>query len=356
MARCYFLATLGFQHPSHYVSHNLGYRPTDLDIGYLIIETITDGEMLSETWEENNADKRLQENLQRDLAKIMLSLASKPLERIGTFRLDDKGYIRLANRPLSVQWTIQENEGISVDVSRDTTFSNVKDYILHYLTTLDNRLLHQENAISNRDDAWYQMTSLAAAKVTYPQLFEDKLSSGPFTFAFTDLHQSNIIVDEDWHITCIIDLEFSCSWPIELLQPPYWLGNKLVDEIDPAGFGPTHNGFIEHVKREEQLQNGANTAEPLSTIMQRAWTGGAFWAAMSLIDPIGFTAVFYNRILPDFFSITIDDQDKADYKFFAHLWRPNVHDIVEKKMNDLGVYSEQLNVEFRQGASIMSAR
>jgi hypothetical protein len=30
---------------------------------------------------------------------------------------------------------------------------------------------------------------------------------GPFPLQLTDLHASNIFVDEDWNITCLIDLE-----------------------------------------------------------------------------------------------------------------------------------------------------
>jgi hypothetical protein len=39
----------------------------------------------------------------------------------------------------------------------------------------------------------------------------------------TDLHGPNIFVDQDWHIKHIIDLEWACSLPIEMLGPPYWM-------------------------------------------------------------------------------------------------------------------------------------
>jgi hypothetical protein len=118
-AQCYFLAAFGFRQPSRYLCHRSS-RLAGLDIGYLLIETITSGEMLSESWDEKCNDARLQENLQRDLARIMLSLASVKLPHIGTFRLDPKGYLHLDNRPLSVQSTMQENEGIYPLVSPDT--------------------------------------------------------------------------------------------------------------------------------------------------------------------------------------------------------------------------------------------
>ncbi|KJK87005.1 hypothetical protein H633G_09131 [Metarhizium anisopliae BRIP 53284] len=90
-ARRYFLATFGFPQPSRYVCHPSS-RFADLDIGYLLIQTITSGEMLSESWDEKRDDVRLQDNLQRSLARMMLSLASVPLARIGAFRLDNNGH------------------------------------------------------------------------------------------------------------------------------------------------------------------------------------------------------------------------------------------------------------------------
>ena len=55
---------------------------------------------------------------------------------------------------------------------------------------------------------------------------------GPFVSTLTDLHQGNIFVDNQWHITCLIDLEWACSLPIELQCPPHWLSGRAVDDIE----------------------------------------------------------------------------------------------------------------------------
>ncbi|KAG6039880.1 hypothetical protein E4U41_001880 [Claviceps citrina] len=346
--RRYLLAALGFPQPTPYICHRSG-RFADLDVGYLLIETITSGAMLSELWDdEKRKDVRLQDNLQRGLARIMLSLAKVDLPRIGTFRLDDEGHLRLHNRPVSVQSTIQENEGIPVDTCRDTTFSSVHDFVLSNLAALDNRLLHQPNAIKSSGDAYYQMASLAGAKSIFPQLFRKDLDKGPFVFALTDLHRSNIIVDEDWNIIAIIDLEFACSLPIEFVNPPYWLGGGMIDEIDPVGFAPEHAGFLDHVKREEQLHDYRGAQEALSTIMQQAWTNGAFWVSLAMMDPVAFTEIFYVRILPTFLWAEWEEfnDDAVDYKFFARFWRRGISDIVDLKMEHRDRYAESLKEAF----------
>lgn len=102
--------------------------------------------MLSESGDEKHNDIRLQDNLQRDLAKVTLSLASVPLPRICTFRIDDAGYLRLDNRPLSIQMTIQANEGIPIpdQADRQKTFSRVSDFVLHFLEAFDSRFLYHQ--------------------------------------------------------------------------------------------------------------------------------------------------------------------------------------------------------------------
>ena len=345
-ARRYLLTAVGLERPSQLAPHQSN-RFADLDVGYLLIETITSGTMLSQSWDERHDEPNLQANLQRDLARIMLSLASAPLSCIGAFRVDNKGYLQLDNRPLGVQFTVQENEGIPVTTHRHQIFTQVKDFVLYHLEAFSNRLLHQPNAIESRDDAYYQMTSLAAANVIFPQLLRRELNDGPFVFTLTDLHRSNILVDDDWNITCIIDLEFSCSWPIEFLQPPYWLDGGSIDEVKPAAFAPKHAEFLLHVEREEALQqNTARQVEPLSSIMRQGWINGTFWVTLAVMDPIAFTEIFYDRILRDCCSFSQEELSKIDYTFFARLWRRGIHDIIDGKLRDRHEYNEKLNSLF----------
>ncbi|OAR01764.1 hypothetical protein LLEC1_06112 [Akanthomyces lecanii] len=345
-----FLAAFGREQPSRYVSHTSS-RFADLDIGYLLIETITSGKMLSESWDDARDAPRLH-NLQGDLARVMVSLARVPLPCIGAFRMDSNGYVRLDNRPMSVTTTIHENEGLSLDIPRRTTFSSVKEFVSSQLAAFENRFFEQPNGVASYEDAWYQMASFAAAKLTFPQLFRDDLGNGPFVFSLTDLHRSNIFVDENWNITCIIDLEFACSWPVEFLQTPYWLDGGTIDQVTSVGFAPIHEEFMEHIRREEKLQQCNNLdTEPLSSIMQQSWANGTFWVPLALRDPVSFQGIFYKSILNGHFDFPNEELDNGAYlRFCSRLFRHDIPSIIDRKIDDQKSYMDRLTQAFADHA------
>ncbi|EFW17494.1 conserved hypothetical protein [Coccidioides posadasii str. Silveira] len=61
-----------------------------------------------------------------------------------------------------------------------------------------------------------------------------------------DLDQSNIFVDGSCNLTCLIDLEWVCTRPIQMIRKPPWLTSKTVDEIaeDAEVYGEVHAEFM----------------------------------------------------------------------------------------------------------------
>ncbi|KAG6009674.1 hypothetical protein E4U21_001738 [Claviceps maximensis] len=348
--RNYFLAAFGFPQPSQYVPH-CSSRFVDLDVGYLLIETITSGKMLSSKWTEKCKDARRQENLQRGLARIMLSLTSVSLPRIGSFRLDDKGYLHLDSRPLTIPFVMHENEGLPLDMPRSKTFSHVDDFVHSHLTAFENRLIHQLNGVRNYGDACRQTAALAAAKLAFSQTFRKELNNGPFVYTLSDVHRSNIIVDEDWNIICMLDLEFACSLPVEFALAPYWLEGQLIDQID-MGYLPKYKEFIKHMEHEEKLQISKRDGEPLSSTIRQTWNNGTYWAILSLGLPVSFTGIFYDKLLTYHFSFPPDHLDDLDYTVLARLWRCDVFDIIDLKLKDYEKYTEKVKETFTDITSV----
>lgn len=89
-------------------------------------------------------------------------------------------------------------------------------------------------------------------RATFPTFFRRELRCRPFVLALTDLHQSNVLVDRDWHFTSIVDLEWRCSKSIEMIQLPYWLTDESVDLMRAAEYDEIRREFMESCTAEEE--------------------------------------------------------------------------------------------------------
>lgn len=116
--------------------------------GYLLIEHIeeTQGQMLSCTWLEGRRNANLRNTFFRDLSRIMPSVTRTPLPRIGSFIIDDSGYLQLVNRPLTLEMQDLENERIPIRILRDFTYSSTNSYAMDLLGMHNSRLRNQPNA------------------------------------------------------------------------------------------------------------------------------------------------------------------------------------------------------------------
>lgn len=77
------------------------------DVGYLLLEWVASGEMLSSSWQQYRHTGYQTKNLYRGIARTMLELANIPLPRIDSWTMDDKGVLTLTNRPhfdLTLLW------------------------------------------------------------------------------------------------------------------------------------------------------------------------------------------------------------------------------------------------------------
>jgi hypothetical protein len=144
-----------------YVQHRIKDQFA-LGTAYLLIEYVdpSRGKMLSETWEEGRHNIKLRTNLFHGLSRIMLALARIPLPKIGTFTLDEKGYLSLNNRPLTQEIQQLENEHIPVDMPQNTAYATVDSYVNDIRAFHESRLRHQRNAVNDVEDGFYQTSAL----------------------------------------------------------------------------------------------------------------------------------------------------------------------------------------------------
>lgn len=312
--------------------------------------------MLSNSWEDMRHDKDRRSNLFRGLSRIILSLGRIPLPRIGSFTMDNTGALSLTNRPLTLTLQQLENGGIPVNISRKDTYTAMEPYVLDLLDYHDSRLRHQPNSINDDKDCRAQMAAITGMRAVLPHLIQRDTRQGPFSLSLTDLHQSNIYVDKDWHITRIIDLEWACSLPIQMQTPPYWLTSLKVDELNGENlveYNKVLEEFMEAFEGEEMLHlqqglYGGQDARPRTSIMRNGWESGAGFYFYALESTTGLLFLWGRNIKPVYSKVSYLD-DEAN-KVLASYWSGDMEDTVVAKLQDRETYLEQLQKLFEAKA------
>lgn len=300
--------------------------------------------MLSETWNDKKVDEALRTTLFKGLAQILLQLAKVPVTRIGSFVIDDNGYLMLSNRPLSQQIQQLENGNIPVDIPRNMTYTTVDSYVADILAFHDSRMHHQPNAVDDDTDAIWQVSALSTMRAVMPRFFTYDLRRGPFIYMLNDLHPSNILVDDDWNIRYLIDLEWACSQPVEMIHPPSWLAGETIDTIDPELFATMHQELMDILEQEEKQYCIGNSVS-LSKVMKQGLESGKLWFSLGLMCPPAVHEMFYMHLLPKI--ILGECNWKSFREITTRLWTSDMTAFIKKKVADKAAYDKRLQRVFK---------
>lgn len=239
------------------------------------------GKMLSESLRAyRDSDSDRVENLTHGISRIMLFLAKKKQSRIGSLKFNGDNSITLANRPLLCTSSILESEGAPKIL--DKSYKTCGHFIDDMLKFREESFSTQPNAVNNEEDCHLQMLHITMLHLLKSQ-FVDSHSEGPFVLQLTDLHSSNIFVDDDWNIVAIIDLEFMCALPPSMINVPYWFSVDNIDDIveNMDAYNKMHETFLYVLQDEEQNASLENDSRLASTI-QHSWTSCFSWFYRSL--------------------------------------------------------------------------
>lgn len=291
-------------------------------------------------------------NLFKGLARIILSLARVPLPRIGSFRFHDDGTLTLTNRPLSCALVILENNGAPRVIERDVTYTTIEPYISDLLTYHDNRFLHQPNAVNDEADGQAQIVTKTVLRAISHHYFRRDLRNGPFILGLTDLHQSNLLVDDDWNIKYLIDLEWACSLPIEMRGAPYWLTGQGVDEITGEkleAYDRVREEYMRIFEEEEKKFPGVQFGLSLAELMQSGWENGRFWYCLSLTSVNGMYSLFDQHVRRKYYPLQLTSQMD---KVLSQFWSPDSEGILDGKVADKAKYDEELRELFGESKKV----
>ncbi len=318
------------------------------DLGYLIVEYVDQGKMLSESWDQYRHDNNQRTNLFRDLSRMMLCLAKVPLPRIGSWTIDDRGLLALRNRPLTCLLHELENAQIPTNMPRNLTYTSTEPYLLDLIACHDVRLRCQPNSIHDKSDGEAQLAGLTAMRALLTKFTDRRLREGPFVLSLTDLHQSNIFVDGDWHITRVIDLEWACARPIEMLSPPSWLSNRSLEELGfhLEEYARLHEEFLD-VFNDEELT--CSKSDSCSRLIENCWKTGAFWYLQALDNPSALLAVFIDHIQPLFAKLSTAAVKEFN-RVLTPYWDRDTSQFISSKVVEQDQYSDRVREIFATAA------
>ena len=310
----------------------------------------TDTVMLSESWDKLRHDQKRRSNLFRGLSQIILSLARIPFDLIGSLTIDNHGIIRHIHRPLTLRLHHLENESVPTHINREFTYSTSDSYFMDLLSCHDYRLRYAPNSVRDKADGEAQLATLTMMRALLPHFSCQDYRRGPFIMTLTDLHQSNLFVDNDWNIKSLVDLEWTCSLPVEMLHPPYWLTNRGVDQLYKGAhldaFSVIHAEFMTVFEEEERANPLAgNKVFNLTDIMRQGWTLGRFWYFHALETPKGLYNIFLEHIQPRFSKL--DDAGMVEFeRIISPYWTPDIQAFLDGKLRDKEIYEGRLRDAF----------
>lgn len=337
--RCAISRLCGRGSLATYFAHQ---RQSMSDLGYLVIEYVEQGRMLSESWKQHRHDPSRRANLFRGMSRAMISLARVPLPRIGSWTMDNRGVLSLTNRPLTLELIQMENHRIPTNIPRHLTYSSTELYSLDLIATHDSRMRHQPNAIHDEDDGVEQLSALASMRALLPKFTDRQSRVSSFVMSLTDLHGSNFFVDEDWHITRIIDLEWACARPAQMLGAPYWITGRGVDQLYPPYLEDYREMYDEFVKALEEEELAGGHSKMVSHVVRENYGTGRLWYNFALNCPQAVYSIFCFHIQPRFFQGSPSTFDKM----LMPLWDVDAEDLIASKVADQEQYDNQIRDMF----------
>ncbi|KAH9819877.1 aminoglycoside phosphotransferase [Teratosphaeria destructans] len=199
----------------------------------------------------------------------------------------------------------------------------------------------QPNAVHDEEDCRLQMSHHIMLRTLLAKGVER--SEGPFALQYTDLHASNLFVDEDWNIVGVIDLEFVCSLPPSMLEVPYWFSAQYIDGLKRCL--EEHNRQIEdflQVFEEEEIR--VNSSLPLGKIIRQAWVSGEYWIYNCLTSINAMPHLMEDHIWRRFGFRPSLSEETVFVRNLSHFWSEQSDDFVKQKVCDKKQYNDEVTL------------
>ena len=325
-----------------------------LGLGYLLLEHIgaDTGRPLSATWPQQQARQQQREpasnhellrrhNLYRSISRIMLSLAGLPQPRIGSFCFDPAdGTVSLGNRPLMCATVQLESAGARRTIPPGQTYDRADVYAADVLALQDSHFLANPHAVRDTKDARERLAMRTLWR-TVARGFAQR-DARPGNIPQLDLAVGNLVVDDDWNVTCLLGLDWMAVLPTPALAVPHWLTGCKLHQIRGARYDAYDSARRVFLEVMRQQQPAAGNAVALAQVLEGSWQSRAVWFWASLRSTSAWVFLFEDHILPFFApGTTVSQIAKA-----ASFWDADVDTVVERKLADEAQYQAELRQLF----------
>ncbi|KAG6003912.1 hypothetical protein E4U21_001590 [Claviceps maximensis] len=318
--------------------------PAQLSSQYMLMEFIgpDTGRLLSDSWNEHGDDLLRRRRLFRGIAHIVLSLSRIPQPRIGSFKFHDDCSITLTSRPSLAVATLIENSGAKPSIHSEDTYTCTEPFVADMITLQDNYLTSNESAADDEADCRGHMAIRTLLRALSHNYVKRELRNGPFLLQLTDLHPSNIMVNDQWDITCLLDVAWLCALPAEALSAPHWLTGCQIDELvdtkecnNLTEYNAARREFMQVLREEESNER---LAWPLSDIMEDMWqsSGVWFWHCLNSVNAAYYLVA--EHLCPQFSSTLSIKVEET----FSQFWKEDVHEHIDRKLIDFQNYERDL--------------
>ena len=344
-----------FLHRPMLSNYSLNPKSPSISSNYMLLEYIRpeEGEMLSKTWDQYRHDSGRKYRLFHGIARIMLSLAKIPQPRIGSFHFNTTDYtVTLCNRPLmDVTATLESNADYTMPRQ---TYQSTESFVGDVLTLFDAHFFSNEHTVRNRFDVEERLAIKFLLRATSHHFILREFRNGPFILQPTNLNHSDIFVDKDWNIKCLVDLEWICALPREMISVPGWLYLDDTGTIEDMGteFTYARECFTSVMHIESRSVRMGHDLRIRET-MQEMWSTKGFWFWACLKTTGAWEFHFEDHILQKFMP---DQESIWLLRGLSAFWNEDIEDVLEAKIQDGRKYQKELKELFDMPDSELQAR
>lgn len=319
------------------IAYGLTGNPHHCDGLPFLILTHVPGKPLPTIWKQlgNPAKQKIYEQL----ADIVMQLRLQPFDRVGALTLDDCDQWTLSNRPLTADLANLQRDGIEIRMT--SCYTSALEYFTNYFNHHRRRFLEQPNSTDEVCDAREKYAGLSLFEPLISQYVNRDFNEGPFVLCHGDLHQPNLLIDDDLQIVAVLDWEWSCVLPIQVAcLPPICLSPLKVENL---ALGEGREEFMEAAEcfldRFGEREWAIFGERIMSETLKQMMSNGGYWFGLAIQDIYNFEYLFWDNLFP--ISHRLTENEAIDLVFNSPQHRL-AEEIIQRKLQENVKYMDEL--------------